>query len=388
MQKQPHVLHVNTSHAWGGLELYTINLLKKMHETGQKPAIYCIEGSKIACEAEKHGIKVFYAYKQARISIKDILNIKKIIKKNKFQIIHTHTRQDVWLVSLTLIFIKNVKQIFSLYMSAPSKKSFIHRLIYSKVSAITSSSEILNENIKENYPIKPEQIHLLRYGRELNSYVKDPHKAENLRKEWNTHKDDIVIATMCRIDPAKGVREIAEAILLLKPEIKNKIKLWIMGEPTLLKTSNDGKPIYEQKAYELNNWLKNFITLSEVENRIQLIPFQANIIPFLNAMDIFILGTYEETYSLSVIDAMSMGLPVIGTHSGGTPEQVKHNHRGILIKPKDPQEIANAITTYLENPKLICEHGENAKKWVYNEHSWENKLTKLNKLYEDIWSHK
>ncbi|BBH53673.1 glycosyltransferase family 4 protein [Fluviispira sanaruensis] len=388
MLDHTNVLHINTSRSWGGLELYTINLIKKIHESGECTALYCIPGSKIAIEAEKIGVKVFNAHKQARISIKDILNLSKIIKKYNYNIIHTHTRQDVWLVSLTLFFYKNVKQIFSLYMSAPSKKGLIHRLIYGQVSAIASSSELLNENIKTNYPLKPEQVYLLRYGRDLDLYQKYPQDSEELRKKWNTSKDDIVIATMCRIDPAKGVREIAEAILHLKPEIKSKIKIWIMGEPTLLQTSPSGLPIFEPAAYELYIWLKEFVSLPTVENRIQLIPFQSDIIPFLNAMDIFVLGTYEETYSLSVIDAMSMGLPVIGTNSGGTPEQVKHLERGILVSPKSSLEIANAITKYIENPQLIIDHGANAKIWARNEHNWENKLKNLNIIYNKIWRNK
>ncbi|WP_186646957.1 glycosyltransferase family 4 protein [Fluviispira vulneris] len=388
MQDHTNVLHINTSHSWGGLELYTINLIKKIHESGKPTALYCIPGSKIAKEAEKIGIKIFYAHKQARISLKDIFNLIRIIKKYKYNIVHTHTRHDVWLVSLTLFFCKNVKQIFSLYMSAPSKKSLIHRLIYGQVSAIASSSELLNENIKVNYPVKPEQIYLLRYGRDLNKFNKTSHDAEVLRKKWNTNKDDIVVATMCRLDPAKGVKEIAEAILHLKPEIKSKVKIWIMGEPTLLQTSPDGLPIYEPKAYELYKWLEEFVSLPNVENRIQLIPFQSDYIPFLNAMDIFVLGTYEETYSLSVIDAMSMGLPVIGTNTGGTPEQVKHLERGILIPPKSPIDIANAITQYIENPKLICEHGANAKIWALNEHNWDKKLNNLNNIYNEVWRNK
>lgn len=381
MQKNISILHVNTSHAYGGLELYTILLIKKIAESGIKTAIYCIKGSKIDEEAQKLGIKIYYGFKQARISLSDIRHLRHIIQSDDFQIIHSHTRQDVWLCSVSLLFLKNKKQIFSLYMSAPSKKDFIHKFIYSKVTAITSSSEILNERIRKNYPVQAEQVKLLRYGRDLSLYVKNNNERETIRNSLNVKEDEYLIATMCRIDPGKGVKEIAESILYLKPEIKNKIKIWIMGEPTLQLTTSDGTPVYEPQAKELYEWLKKFIQLPEVENKIQLIPFQKNIIPYLNAMDIFVLGTYKETYSLSVIDAMAMSLPVIGTNSGGTPEQVAHNERGMLIEPKSAQEIANAITKYIENPKLICEHGENAKKWVFMEHNWQNKITKLQNLY-------
>ncbi|APJ04207.1 glycosyltransferase family 4 protein [Silvanigrella aquatica] len=381
MQKNLSILHVNTSHAYGGLELYTILLVKKLAESGIKSAIYCIPGSRIDEEAQRLAIPVYYGFKQARISISDIKYLRKIIKKDNFNIVHSHTRQDVWLCSLAMLFLKNKRQIFSLYMSAPSKNDIIHRFIYSKVTAITSSSEILNDRIRKNYPILPEQVHLLRYGRDLSVYQKKHEDRTYIRDLYHVKNDEFVVATMCRIDPGKGVREIAEALLLLKPEIKTKVKIWLMGEPTLDHTAADGTRVYELQALKLYEWLQEFSKRPEVENRIQLIPFQTNIIPYLSAMDIFILGTYKETYSLSVLDAMAMGLPVIGTNSGGTPEQIENHVRGLLVSPRNSQDIAWAISEYVENPNLICEHGENAKNWVFKEHSWQNKVTKLNALY-------
>jgi glycosyltransferase involved in cell wall biosynthesis len=97
-------------------------------------------------------------------------------------------------------------------------------------------------------------------------------------------------------------------------------------------------------------------------------------------MDVFILATYKETYSLAVLDAMGAGLPVIGTNSGGTPEQVTPE-RGLLIEPKSAQSIADSIQYYVENISLVQQHGNAAKLWVTQEHNWPRTLEQLNKLY-------
>lgn len=81
---------------------------------------------------------------------------------------------------------------------------------------------------------------------------------------------------------------------------------------------------------------------------------------------------------------MAMGLPVIGTNSGGTPEQILHNERGLLVQPKSSLEIAKAISFYLNNPEYIARHGENGKKWVQKEHSWQQKLENLYCLYSQL----
>lgn len=384
MHSNLSVLHVNTSHAYGGLELYTLLLVQKIAESGIRTAIYCMPNSRIDEEAQKLGIRTYYGKKQSRFSLIDIKNLRKIVKQDNYQIIHSHTRQDVWLSSLALLFIKNKKQIFSLYMSAPSKNDIIHKFIYKKVTAITSSSEVLNERIKKNYPILPNQVHLLRYGRDLTLYEKNLDDRKKIRAQYNCNENEFIIATICRIDPGKGVREIAESLLYLNSEIKNKVKIWIIGEPTLAYTSLNATPVYETQAEILYKWLQDFSNQSETENRLQIIPYQKNIIPYLNAIDIFVLGTYKETYSLSVIDAMGMGLPVIGTNTGGTPEQIKNNERGLLVAPRSPQEIAKAISTYITNPQLMFEYGEKAKEWVFREHNWQNKIKQLKTLYSEI----
>lgn len=125
----------------------------------------------------------------------------------------------------------------------------------------------------------------------------------------------------------------------------------------------------------------NFVQQEEVRGRIELIPFQKNVVPYLEAADAFALLTYKETYSLSILDAMNHGLPVMGTNAGGTPEQVKDGERGLLVGPKDAQAVAKAISFYAENPAQRAQHGQTAKIWVQSEHNWKQTISKLMEIY-------
>jgi D-inositol-3-phosphate glycosyltransferase len=378
-KKNISILHILTSHAWGGLELYVVSLVKKSIEEGLSASVYCIQNSKVHKECEKLGIHVFFAHKQSRFSLKDISRLKKILNEGNFSVLHTHTSVDVWLGS----FVKRIcpiRFIHSVYMSAPKKKGFVYGFIYSQVDSVTSSSELLNQQLLSNYPIAKEKVHLLRYGRELNCFPKNTAEALFVRSLWNTKSTEIVFATFCRIDAAKGVREFAQSLEYLEEKVKAKIKLWIMGEPTLLYTNENGEPVYEEQSKKMDEWLKSYAETQP--GKVEFIPFQKNLRPYLESIDVFVLGTYKETYSLSVLDAMGFGVPVIGTASGGTIEQVKQGERGLLVEPRSSQSIADAIGYYVHHPEHISLHGLQAKQWVEKEHNWHSTLDQFIELYQ------
>ena len=78
-------------------------------------------------------------------------------------------------------------------------------------------------------------------------------------------------------------------------------------------------------------------------------------INMLNWADIFILPSHNEGLPISILEAMSYGMPIISTPVGGIPEVVKGN--GVLVTPGNEIEIALSMRHYLDNPVLIEQEG-------------------------------
>ncbi|MBI4245101.1 MAG: glycosyltransferase family 4 protein [Planctomycetes bacterium] len=72
----------------------------------------------------------------------------------------------------------------------------------------------------------------------------------------------------------------------------------------------------------------------------------------VSLMDIFVLPSREEGYGLVLLEAMSYGKPVIASRVGGVPEIINENETGVLVRPDDTQELAEAINLILGTPKL------------------------------------
>ena len=74
--------------------------------------------------------------------------------------------------------------------------------------------------------------------------------------------------------------------------------------------------------------------------------------PVLEEASFFVLSSTSEGVSLTLLEAMASGLPVMATRVGGTPEVVEHGKTGILVPPRAPEALADAMLTMLRKPWL------------------------------------
>jgi glycosyltransferase involved in cell wall biosynthesis len=99
-------------------------------------------------------------------------------------------------------------------------------------------------------------------------------------------------------------------------------------------------------------------------------------------MDVYVLPTYHEAFSIALLEAGAVGKAVIVTQTGGNPELITSN-TGILVPVKDPQKLADAIGRFVKNPDLRKKKGEALRKLVNKEFNFtEIVKTKIIPLYE------
>ncbi len=136
------------------------------------------------------------------------------------------------------------------------------------------------------------------------------------------------------IGKRKGVFDILNAISKNRSFFEKKLQLRIGGN------RNEKKLLETIKKYKLEN-IVFFEGWVGGEKKIEL----------LNWADLYILPSFNEGLPISILEAMSYGLPIISTPVGGIPEVVKGN--GVLVTPGNIKEIHDAIKKYIDNPLLI-----------------------------------
>ena len=124
-----------------------------------------------------------------------------------------------------------------------------------------------------------------------------------------------------------------------------------------------------------------------IEDNIKLTGFVPDeLLPlYYNAADYFVLPSASgEGLPLVLFEAMACGLPVIATTVGGTPEIINHMKNGVLVPPRNPEAMAEALSKLLAEKKLGPTIGEEAKKNVENRFTWEENLRQLKEVYNEF----
>jgi len=81
---------------------------------------------------------------------------------------------------------------------------------------------------------------------------------------------------------------------------------------------------------------------------------------------------------------MACKTPVVATNIVGVAKDVKENNCGIIVPPKDPKALAEAILEILKNPELAKKMGENGRKLVERKYSWKKITKKVMGVYEEV----
>jgi glycosyltransferase involved in cell wall biosynthesis len=84
----------------------------------------------------------------------------------------------------------------------------------------------------------------------------------------------------------------------------------------------------------------------------------------MGAFDVCAVPSVSEPLGLVALEALATGTPVVASRTGGLPEIVKHNKSGLLVPPKRPRELANAIIKLANDASLRQTMGENGRAFV------------------------
>jgi glycosyltransferase involved in cell wall biosynthesis len=190
------------------------------------------------------------------------------------------------------------------------------------VVAVTASQ--VEYLVSEGYP--RDAIRVIANGVANDPPVRD---REAVRAELGVSRGDFLAVLMAWLRPEKRVPAFVEQVTVAHA-VETRVKGLVVG---------DG-PDYALVAR----------ATAESRGVVRMLGERADALDIMHAADVVCLTSVAETLPMSVLEAMSLGRPVIATRVGGVPEAVRDGETGILVSPDCPSEVATALVSLARDP--------------------------------------
>lgn len=360
------ILYIITKSEAGGAQTHVAELCKYFKSNGKEVAVLSYPGGWLETEVEQLGIK-FFANKYFSNSlnpvrvIKAYLETKKVIKEFRPDLVHCHSSAAGAYGRLAIR--NKIKTLYTAHgwgfnIGVPFLQKwaaiFIERYLSKYCIKIICVSDFV-KNLGLKFRIASED-----------KFVVVKNGVSIKEKSINSVVKKIKIIFVGRLAEPKDPLFLLKAISGLSNELKEKIEVLIIG---------DGP----QK-----NSLENFIEIEKLDftSLLGSLP-REEIFVNLKESDIFVLISKWEGLPITILEAMSCGLPVIASEVGGIPEAVDKNC-GILIKNSEINELSLALFQLIQNKELREKMGINAQEKIKEKFLVERMLTKTSDVYKQV----
>ncbi|HPL62317.1 MAG TPA: glycosyltransferase [Syntrophales bacterium] len=328
------ILHVTHSLNIGGLERVVVDLAKEFGNRGHEVHICCLSDKEpLAAEAERAGAFVFSLNKEPGPAFGLPLRIAGEIRKRQVDVIHTHNAAGL-IYGVTAALVSGARCIVHTEhgkepaLSQNKIGKLTEKFLLGKTS-IVAVSEQLREDLVREYDLPAGRIKVVLNGINAERFRR-PECREKARMSMGIENGGVLIGHIARLVPLKNQKFLIAIFGELK-KIHPEVRLVIAG----------GGP--------LMNELRSFAEKERLSGDVLFLGERRDIPEILSALDLFILPSLTEGISITLLEAMAAGVPVIASRVGGNEEIIEHGRSGILISPDEPREWIEKIGILLRN---------------------------------------
>ena len=378
------VLHIHTLPIVSGSGINTFLSMQGMDRNLYEVELACAPGGKLIPFVQENHMEVrpFKNMVQPLHPFKDtlaLLDLTAFLKRNFYHIVHTHNSKAGFLGRLAakladVPVIVHTVHGFAFHDEEPRWRQVLFRNLERLGShwcdkMIFISQPLIDWALKDHI-VGEEKIAKIYSGIQVDKFhpVKSGEK-DRIRSKWALKQEEAVVGIVSKLWEGKGHTVLIEAFKLLKEKIKD-AKLVIVGEGYL----------YDELFRMVdNNGLRESVLFTG---------FQMDVSEIIATFDVAVLPSFFEGMGRVILEAMAMEKPVVASRVGGIPDLIDQGINGLLVRPGDARELADALEKVLSDKGLARKLGREGRKRIKDQFSADVMVQSIEKLYRELLARK
>jgi len=330
--KPLRILHAEVATSFGGQEHRIYKEMLAMRERGHHLELVCQPQAQLVGRLRDQGFTVHDMPMAGHVNfLKSVAKIRTILRRGRFDVLNTHSRRDTLIAGLAGRLAATPLIVRTRHLAIKPGSLLSYTWIPHRVTTV--SDYVRNNLVKAG--VRPDRVET------IYSPVQAPPVVEHssLRQELNLAPDDVVVGCVAVMRAKKGHRVLLEAIEPLIGQYPN-LHLVLVGS---------GSPTFEQ--------VQARVAEKNLGGRVHLMGTRRDVPNLLAGFDLFALATEQEASGTVFVEAAAAGLAVIGTDVGGVSEMLQNGVTGLLVPPRNPAALRDALKALIDDPQRRREMG-------------------------------
>lgn len=354
-------LLVDLEREWRGGQNQFLLLLKGLYERGHAAELLAAKGSSLGHRAEKAGICVHYTSRDS-LRLPAAKKIRKLMAEERFDLVHvneSHALTAAWLARAH----RRAPLLVARRVGYPLGQNYFSRARFASASKIIANSKWVAEQAAESGAPR-EKLTVIHEGATIPD-LPTPEVRQAARSLWQISPDQILLGCVGVLLPDKGQEWLIRAVAALRNEFPG-CRLLLAG---------DG-PCRGQ--------LKMCADSLGVTDAIIFAGFVKNVESVYHALDVFLLPSLFEALNNSLLAAMAYGIPSVAFRQGGQSEIIQHGQSGLLVQPKNLEDLVEAIRKVLREQNFSEQIAAAGRLRIQEEFSADRMIEETLRLYREV----
>jgi glycosyltransferase involved in cell wall biosynthesis len=363
------ILHTEASLGWGGQERRILVEALAMRQRGHRPALACDPRGELYRRALQQRFSVAPLTFGGRHNLTAWKTLRRMLGTGAIDILNTHSSLDSWVATLAWQCLHTRPLLVrTRHLSTWIKDNRLTRWLYRTPAAIITTGQVTKELIVMRLGVPARRIFSIPTGVELAEFAPQE-KSRELLAQLHIPENAFIFGNVAVLRSWKGHLYLLEAFHELI-EGGARAFLILVGEGPY-------RVVIEEKIEQLG-----------LQHWVRLAGFRDQVAPWFALMDVMVLASYaNEGVPQSLLQAMAMALPVIGTTVGGIPEVIVEEETGLLAPPRDARALAQVMEQLMSDPDRRRELGRRGRELVVERFSLEQMAAEIEAVYQVLRGH-